>query len=412
MNPRRQKLIDRLAGVPAVCCAAAIVRLVRLFKSLLPAESPAVAGRRDSRNQRIVILKFFGLGSLVQLMPAIQYLRRIGGEQAHLTLITSATVRESAEVLGIFERVESLDIDSLPNLIRDTFRVVMRSWRREIDLLVDAEFLANYTALLGTLLSARRKVGFRAGPCRNSLYDRVVDLREENYHIRDDFLNLVLEGNDHEVVTAMPLLPDSLAMISARYRQPGIRLVGLNINTSLISPERLWPQTHFATLLKDLDHNPEIRFALIGLASEKERVRDFLNLLDFHLRDRCIDYTGRTTVRDLVSLMKSLDCLISIDSGPLALAVILDVPTISFWGPETPRRYGPRSTVISPESGLTSERHLVLTLELPCSPCLKAATYKTPPCRGANKCMREMTSDWVLEKIQRQPFFRELFELP
>lgn len=71
------------------------------------------------------------------------------------------------------------------------------------------------------------------------------------------------------------------------------------------------------------------------------------------------------------------------DSGPLHLGCAMDVPTVSFFGPETPRLYGP-----------LQGPHRVFFKELPCSPCLNIRNAKLSACED-NKRLKAISPEEV-----------------
>ena len=57
--------------------------------------------------------------------------------------------------------------------------------------------------------------------------------------------------------------------------------------------------------------------------------------------DGFINLTAQTTINQLPELMRSADCIVSNDSGPMHLAAALDRPLVALFGPTPPERFGP-----------------------------------------------------------------------
>ena len=68
----------------------------------------------------------------------------------------------------------------------------------------------------------------------------------------------------------------------------------------------------------------------------------------------------------------------------LHLAVGLGIPTVSLFGPGIAAKWAPRG-----------ERHVVINLNLPCSPCTRFGT--TPPCPIHARCIQEISVDLVYQ---------------
>lgn len=57
--------------------------------------------------------------------------------------------------------------------------------------------------------------------------------------------------------------------------------------------------------------------------------------------DRFINLTEKTSIDQLPELMRSADCIVSNDSGPMHLAASLRRPLVTLFGPTLPERFGP-----------------------------------------------------------------------
>jgi ADP-heptose:LPS heptosyltransferase len=85
--------------------------------------------------------------------------------------------------------------------------------------------------------------------------------------------------------------------------------------------------------------------------------------------------------------LEQVDLVITNDSGPLHLAVMMGTPTISFFGPESPVQYGPRG-----------EKHTVMYKGYYCSPCLHVYNEKNSSCED-NICLKDISVDEVFKMV-------------
>ena len=85
---------------------------------------------------------------------------------------------------------------------------------------------------------------------------------------------------------------------------------------------------------------------------------------------RVRDLTGRLDLKELAALLDRVELVLSNDTGPVHLASSLGTPVLGFYGPNTPKLYGP----LSPGSHSFYK-------ELACSPCITNMNYKTSFCR-------------------------------
>ncbi|MFH1858431.1 MAG: glycosyltransferase family 9 protein [Candidatus Omnitrophota bacterium] len=101
-----------------------------------------------------------------------------------------------------------------------------------------------------------------------------------------------------------------------------------------------------------------------------------------------VDACGQTTVRELASLFKRAELLISNDSGPVHVAVGVGTPVVSIFGRNQPglsqKRWGP-----------LGKRDVVLQKEVGCSACA------ADDCPIDFECLRSLTVEEVLEAARR-----------
>ena len=101
------------------------------------------------------------------------------------------------------------------------------------------------------------------------------------------------------------------------------------------------------------------------------------------------DFSGKTSLAATAALIAGADLLVSGDSGLLHIGVALGVPTISLFGPGNAKKWSP-----------CGERHIVLNLQLPCSPCTVFGT--TPPCKKQLACLSGISVDAVINAVKKQ----------
>jgi lipopolysaccharide heptosyltransferase II len=99
-----------------------------------------------------------------------------------------------------------------------------------------------------------------------------------------------------------------------------------------------------------------------------------------------IDLCGQTTLSELAALIQCSAGCITNDSGPMHLAVALDRPVVSIFGPTDPLWAGPYQR---PEA--------VIRADLPCAPCYLRALRRCP---HSQACMREVSAGAVIERIE------------
>jgi lipopolysaccharide heptosyltransferase I len=99
-----------------------------------------------------------------------------------------------------------------------------------------------------------------------------------------------------------------------------------------------------------------------------------------------LNLAGRTSVPELAALLRGCAVCVTNDSGPMHLAVALDRPVVSMFGPSDPLWIGPYRR---PDA--------VINASLPCSPCYLRELSRCP---YDHACMQQISSSTVIERIE------------
>jgi len=102
----------------------------------------------------------------------------------------------------------------------------------------------------------------------------------------------------------------------------------------------------------------------------------------------CAVLAGRTSVRQLAAVIRRLDLLVSVDTGPAHMAAALGTPLVVLWGPSKLHQVAP----ISSRRPVRIVRHPVF-----CAPCYDTPMMET--CRR-NICMESISPQRVLREIE------------
>lgn len=165
-----------------------------------------------------------------------------------------------------------------------------------------------------------------------------------------------------------------VSMLLSGLRNNGDRpLVALHAGSR--SPARRWPAAYFAALADDLAQHVGAQIILTGGAGEENIVRQ----VQEHMATRAIDLAGKTSLGGLAALISQLDLFVSNDTGVAHLAVAVDCPSITLFGPAEYRRW----------AHLDQERHPTLRNAVACSPC----SYWE--CPIDHRCLRGLSPERV-----------------
>ncbi|HTY38967.1 MAG TPA: hypothetical protein VMH23_17750, partial [Bacteroidota bacterium] len=128
------RVVDRFAGIP-LCWAAGLARAV------LPKRKPPSL-------ETILVIKFFGLGSILLASPALREIRR-SSPNVTIIFLTFAQNAELLNELHLVDELWTIDPKSVFTFVATTFRTLSNITRTTIDAVLDLEFFAKLSTLLG-----------------------------------------------------------------------------------------------------------------------------------------------------------------------------------------------------------------------------------------------------------------------
>ena len=343
--------------------------------------------------ERVLLVKFWGIGSLQLLTPAAATLRR-RHPGAELVLLTLASNCDCAERLGSFDRIIAFDVSGTgwSGLAGRILTLVRRLRAERFDEVYDFEFFTRFSAVISVLTGARRLVGFASTRVwRGGFHDERVPFNRY-WHVARNF-RVLAGGEDGRNVTAADLAPTrfgeadetALARVLDEHGIDSTRpLAVLNPNAGTLSLERRWPPARFGELARRLSVEDRLQVVLIGSAGERDHTEGVLRAED---TAGAVNLAGALSTGMLAALLARAAVVVSNDSGPMHLAAALGAPTVGLFGPETPIMYAPL--------GLEAR---ALYRPPPCSPCINVHDNKVASCMfGEPQCLVNIEVEEVHE---------------
>lgn len=398
MNISIIRKIDEYVG-PAICRLVLFLR--KLFQPSSRFDSRAV---EPAKVKNILIIKYFGVGTILLASPAIMRLKN-KYPAAVVTIVTLAANETMCQLLPSVDKVLCLSIDSPLKFVVSYLNILRKVSKTAVDVLIDLEFFTNFSAitalLITSLTSVQIAIGFQSPfKWRNRVYHTTVSF-DHSRHISRIFLKVirVLCDDDHDdlisfhhersalLKNADSKFYDDLLSVKELAAENKY-VICINIDAGVLSLHRRWPKEYFLTLVKELIKRSDVVVQLIGGKGNQSYVSDFYHKLppSINVRNLC----GKTTVEQLIGLLSKCTLLVTNDGGPLHLAHVIGVPTVSFFGPETPCLYGP-----------LGEKHHVFYEDMYCSPCLHIYNSKLTECKE-NVCLRRIRPERVLKLINEK----------
>ena len=395
MDVRLQKLVDRMVGVPACGLISALRRIV-------PAPRP------EGLPRKVLVVLLSEMGSLVLAEPMFRRIReRWPGAEVHVMLF--ARNRQMLDLLGVADpsRVIAIRDRSIGTLVPDLLRAILRIRRDGIDTVIDCELFARVSAVISGLSSASRRAGFhratQEGLYRGSFMSAPVPYNPYR-HLSHQLVALVdsIDSEDGpvskgsaapgsfdppEFVAEPGEIEREVSALETDHPSVSDRRLVLVYPSGGLLPIRAWPEEHYAALVRGL-LGDGIAVGIIGMPEDRDLAERLRSACGNDAR--CINLAGYTrSVRHLLCLFHRASLLVTNDGGPGQFAAMTPVPTIVFFGPETPTLY--RSW---------SPHAYAYFTGLACAPCLTAYNHRTSPCNGDNQCLKRILPAEVLARAR------------
>jgi lipopolysaccharide heptosyltransferase II len=347
--------------------------------------------------QRVLLVKFWGIGSLQLLTPSVRCLReRHGG--AALELLTLKQNAAYAEGLGVFDQVHTLDLEraSWPRLALRILRLMYAARKARFAAAYDFEFFTRFSAVVTLMTGAPISHGFDAPSVWRGGFHTVRVPFNRYWHVARNFRNLAGGENGEEIRPAdlahFEIKEQHRSELDECFQRFNFAnsgpLVVLNPNAGSLSLERRWPTTHFAQLGTRLAIERGARLVLIGAPSERAWTSEVAAKLTALNPERVLNLAGQLSIGGLHALLEVADLFVTNDSGPMHLAAALGTPTLGLFGPETPLMYGP-----------LGERAEGLYRPPACSPCINVHENKVASCvRGRPECLTNLSVEHVFAR--------------
>jgi heptosyltransferase I len=323
---------------------------------------------------KILVVKPSSLGDIIHALPTVRILRHAFSQADIAWLVNDgfAPLLEGCPVINRiipFARRRYATLDGCVELGH-----FVKSLRRErFDWVIDLQGLLR-SSLITLFSGARRRTGLSdAREGATSFYNDLVKIPPLHLHAVDRYLMLPRQLGLEVDRVEFPLAPDPRGPKAARES-----LILINPGARWLT--KRWPAPRFSELVACLAARwPDHRIAIIGSADERLGCEAIAKAA--HAPVEVL--AGRTTLPQLMDLMRRARLLVSNDSGPMHLAVAVGTPVVGIFGPTNPRLTGPYPASV----------HAVLYAAKPCSPCLKGV------CKPPVKEMECMTAIGVTEVV-------------
>lgn len=337
------------------------------------------AFRHDSI-RKILIRSVNWIGDAVMTTPAISVIRE-HFPHAEITLLANAMVSQLFLHHPGIDSIITFDRQDKHHGVAGRIRLAAELRRHAFDLAIIlpnsfdsalVPWLAGIPAKIGkcsdgrTLLLSGRYTAEKAfAPCHE--VDYYLNLMQ-HFGITGSRTPLHLVVTADEERRAAAFLADSGGI------QPGDFVLGINPGASYGSAKRWYPD-RFAQVDRRLADTWSAKVIIFGGSGETAIASDIAGLTG----EAALNVAGKTSVRELMALIKRCNFFITNDSGPMHIAAAFNVPVVAIFGPTDHSGTSPYN-----------DASAVVRTDVDCAPC------KLRECPTDHRCMTSVTAESVV----------------
>jgi ADP-heptose:LPS heptosyltransferase len=353
MDVQLMRKIDRYAGMPLCFLLTVLHKLLSLFKKPIPIKHP----------KKILFIEMSEMGSMVLAYSLFLKTKKLY-PQSKLFFVTFEQNRYAVDILPIIPQQNILTINN-QNLWAFSVSTLKTLWELrhiKLDMAVDLETFSRFSAILSYLSGAKNRVGYhrfhQEGLYKGRFLTHEVPFNP-HLHMAQNMLNLIYATLTPKTeIPPAKRIPDEKDIQIPQYKPPETiqkkiqnkldteipflkenhKIVLINPNASDIVPLRRWPLEYYIQLIRLILNHPHVIILITGTYSERKQAQKIIQEVN---SNQCFNFAGKTSFPELITLYQKADILITNDSGPVHFSAMTDIKKFIFFGPETPKLFGP-----------------------------------------------------------------------
>jgi ADP-heptose:LPS heptosyltransferase len=333
----------------------------------------------------IVVCKYKGMGSIVQSSVLLQNLR-MQYPSAKIVFVSTSANKALLDLYPFLDTQILLDDSGIGKLIKSFPSFWYKIAKLRPDIFYDLEIYSNFSSLMVGLSFAKNRVGFylRSSHFKHGIYSHQLFFNT-TAPIHQAYMQMFrLTGNNSKCnsLYGFDSIKNDFDAILQKYKVSKSSYILINPNASDLRIERRWPLENFKNLMqKILLHYPEYDIVIIGSKGEMQYADQLIDEANPKIKS----VAGKTSLKELISLIASSKVMVTNDTGPMHLAFSTQTRTLALFGPSKPEQF---DYFIKGKS---------IYKQVYCSPCVHE--FQIPPCKGENVCMQKILVEEAFSEL-------------
>lgn len=328
--------------------------------------------------RRILIRSANWVGDTIMTTPAVRAIRRCFPD-AEISILAKPWVAPVFFNSPDIDQILIYDIANRHGGCWGKYRLSKELRQKKFDLAILFQN-AFEAALLAFGAGIPNRVGYTTDGRSLLLTHRVRRMPSYKQHHQIDYYLGILDGVGlvHDGRHPMLFISEEERLgVQELLRPYGIKkndsIIGINPGAAYGTAKR-WMSDRYAALCDKLSKSHNVKLVIFGGPGEEALGEQIAGAL----AGRCIDFCGKTSLREAMALIERCRLFITNDSGLMHVAAALNRPLVAIFGSTDHVTTGPY--------GLKSR---IVRTPMKCSPCLK------PDCPEDHLCMKKITVDMV-----------------
>jgi len=327
--------------------------------------------------RKILVVKPSSLGDIVHSLPFLNSIKTCF-PKAEIHWVIAKGLEGLLECHPMVDKLIIINKDMWKKLSRTTATIkeikqLLKDIRNErYDLAVDLQGLLR-SGIITMASRAPVRIGFSEAREGSRLFYNVRVKGGRDVHAVERYMKIAgaLGCDEKNILFPFPLCDNDVRNaegIRSEMKEYAVIVPGARWDT------KIWAAGNFGRIASLLP----MRSIVIGSRSDMLIAEKVVQASG----GKAISLAGRTSLKELIELMRHAKFVISNDSGPMHIAAGFQVPVVAIFGPTSPVRTGPYGT-----------SNIVVESGAECAPCFRKK------CKDM-KCMRGISVEHVYEKIK------------
>ncbi|MFH1282078.1 MAG: lipopolysaccharide heptosyltransferase II [bacterium] len=335
--------------------------------------------------KKILIVQTAFIGDIVLTVPIAKAIKEKQGD-IELHMLTTPQGKDMLENSAFLDRVLVYDKKGKDRSLKAFFNLIasIRKEKYDLALIPHRSFKS---ALMMYLAGIKERIGFENSQGKMFL-TKILPFTWSMHDLERNNLLLMPLGIDIEKPNFRLDIPaDYQEDIMNKLNKLGINKYDtvIGINPGSVWETKRWPSACFRELITRIINEIKCKVIVFGGRTDlyfEEELKGAVN------SKNVVSLIGKTTLRDLTQFIARCNIFVTNDSGPMHIAVGLDVATIAIFGATT------RDLGFYPYGN----KHRIIEVKIPCRPCGLHGKKRCP--KGHFNCMKLITVDRVFDEIK------------